>query len=189
MKIFLSWSGERSRAVAAAFHEWLPSLNPSFEPWMSEEDIEKGQRWSASIAGELAAGKVGVICVTSENAAKPWLNFEAGAISRTVTDACVCPLLLDFAPADLTGPLKEFQATRIVKAEVAKLIETINRPLKAAGEKAFEPVPLERAFDRAWPELESKQVPAAKSATGARPAPQRSDRGNFYRDTRERPAH
>lgn len=39
---------------------------------------------------------------------------------------------------------------------VSRLIETFNRALKASGEKAFEPGPLERAFDRAWPELKSR---------------------------------
>jgi hypothetical protein len=43
---------------------------------MSEEDIEKGQRWSAEIAGQLATCKFGIICVTQDNVGKPWLNFD-----------------------------------------------------------------------------------------------------------------
>lgn len=39
MKVFLSWSGEKSRAVAEALREWLPYINPEIEPSMSDSDI------------------------------------------------------------------------------------------------------------------------------------------------------
>src|SRR5258707_599889 len=42
MRVFLSWSGERSAAVAAAFPEWLPNVIQAVQPWMSASDIEQG---------------------------------------------------------------------------------------------------------------------------------------------------
>ena len=42
MKVFLCWSGDASKAVASALRGWLPLLNNSFEPWMSEIDIPRG---------------------------------------------------------------------------------------------------------------------------------------------------
>jgi hypothetical protein len=86
VKIFLSWSGLRSNALAKALREWLKSVIVTIDPWMSEEDIEKGQRWSTEIAKRLSNCKFGIICVTRENVGKPWLNFEAGAISKTVRE-------------------------------------------------------------------------------------------------------
>jgi hypothetical protein len=60
---------------------------------MSKEDIEAGQRWSVEIESHLDASAIGIICVTPENQSEPWLNFEAGAISKKVgTERLVeCP--------------------------------------------------------------------------------------------------
>ncbi len=65
MKVFLCWSGGRSRAVAEALKDWLPDAVPGVDPLLSV-DIEKGARWSAEVAKELEESKVGVICLTPE---------------------------------------------------------------------------------------------------------------------------
>lgn len=44
MKVFLSWSGERSRLVATALHEWLPQVINAVEPFISS-NIDAGARW------------------------------------------------------------------------------------------------------------------------------------------------
>ena len=54
VKVFLSWSGERSHAAAAALRDWLPRALQSVDPWMSDEDIESGSRWSKEIADNLS---------------------------------------------------------------------------------------------------------------------------------------
>ncbi len=174
MKIFLSWSGLRSNALAKALREWLKSVIVTVDPWMSEEDIEKGQRWSTEIAKQLSTCKFGIICVTRENVGKPWLNFEAGAISKTVSDVSVCPLLLDLGTEDVVGPLAQFQLTSVAKEDIGQLLKTINNALAAAGEPAFPDAQLTKAFERAWPEMEDaiREIPAV----GMPPAPQRSDR-------------
>jgi hypothetical protein len=66
MKVFLGWSGQRSKAVASALRLWLPTVLV-VEPWMSEQDIKKGQPWSAEIAKQVSESKFAIIRLTREN--------------------------------------------------------------------------------------------------------------------------
>ena len=103
MKVFISWSGARSKKVALIFRDWLPTVIQAIEPFVSSEDIEKGARWNTDIAQELKESSFGLICVTKENLSAPWLNFEAGALSKTIDNTYVAPLLFDVKPSDLKG--------------------------------------------------------------------------------------
>lgn len=78
MQIFLSWSGRQSHAVALALQDFLRSVMQATKPWVSSEDIEKGARWSATVGQQLEEISFGIICLTPENIARPWINFEAG---------------------------------------------------------------------------------------------------------------
>ena len=53
MKVFISWSGTRSKLIATALRKWLPYIMQSVEPWMSDTDINAGARWSREIEKEL----------------------------------------------------------------------------------------------------------------------------------------
>ena len=46
MKVFISWSGERSRLVAQELGPWLKKVIQSVEPWIST-DMERGIKWLA----------------------------------------------------------------------------------------------------------------------------------------------
>jgi hypothetical protein len=152
MKVFLSWSGETSKRIAIALHDWLPSVIQAIVPWMSSEDIAKGARWSAGIANELKAIGAGIVCVTPDNMTAPWLNFEAGALSKTVDNQeMVCTYLFRVKQSDVTGPLSQFQHSLASKEDTGKLIATLN---KAMNEKALTEVKLAQYFDRWWPDLE-----------------------------------
>jgi len=151
MRVFISWSGQRSREVALALREWLPCVIHQLKPWMSSEDIGVGRRWSLELANELKETQFGVLCITQENVASPWLNFESGALSKIVEDCHVGPYLLDFDSTQLPGPLGQFQATRADKEGTLQLLESLNSAL-AAGVALSKPV-LEKTFEKWWPEL------------------------------------
>jgi hypothetical protein len=108
MHVFVSWSGERSRQIAEAIRGWLPKVLQSVRPWMSAEDIGAGARWLSEVSATLNASTVGLICVTPENQHNPWLLFEAGALSKTVDQTCVCPILFEMTPGQLNGPMTQF---------------------------------------------------------------------------------
>jgi hypothetical protein len=52
MKIFLSWSKPRSRAVAEALNDWLKRVIQVVKPFYSP-DIEKGAKWSNELDAAL----------------------------------------------------------------------------------------------------------------------------------------
>ena len=84
MKVFISWSGEKSHKIANILREWMPCVIQSIKPYVSSKDIDKGARWSTDIAKELEDSYFGIICVTKSNINAPWINFEAGALSKAV---------------------------------------------------------------------------------------------------------
>src|SRR5947209_17570002 len=129
MKVFISWSGERSKAVAEALRYWLPNVIQALEPWMSADDIERGTRWRSGLASELEQSSVGIICLTQENLDSTWIHFEAGALSKQQQNTYVCTLLCDVEPTDVREPLAQFQHTRANKDDLRKLIFTINNTL------------------------------------------------------------
>ncbi len=79
MKIFISWSGDRSRFVARALDALLPDVIQDVQTWMSEHDINAGARWGAALNSELEACHFGLLCITPENLNSDWLLFEAGS--------------------------------------------------------------------------------------------------------------
>jgi hypothetical protein len=169
MNVFISWSGERSRKVATALKEWLPIVIQSVVPWFSPEDIDKGARWMAELAKQLDKLNMGIICVTPENREAPWLLFEAGALSKALDTSLVCPLLLGVEPADLQGPLAQFQATRATREDVRKLLDTINKN----SESSLAEPQIEQLFSFLWPGFEEKLVSIEASAVDqvSRPRP------------------
>lgn len=151
MKVFLSWSGHKSHQVALVLQEWIPSVIQSITPYVSSENIDKGARWSNDIAKELEDSAFGILCVTRDNLDAPWLLFEAGALSKMVDKAFVCPFIIDLKSSELTGPLLQFQATIFEKEDLRKLMSTLN---KCCLEVSLKEELLNKAFDIWWPVLE-----------------------------------
>jgi hypothetical protein len=120
MKVFISWSGQRSQALAQALRGWLPLVLHYVEPWVSESDIAAGDRWAQSIAEELEASNFGILCITPENLNSQWVLFEAGALAKSMQDAKVIPLLFGLEFSDISGPLAQFQAKKFEKGGLAK---------------------------------------------------------------------
>ena len=147
MQIFISWSKGTSLEYARFLRDWLPDVIQQVQPWVSAEDIEKGQRWMVELGEMLDASTEGLICVTAENQREPWLNFEAGALAKYLGHAAVRPILLGVAPTDITGPLAQFQSTLATDGDdMLRLVTSLNSrctsPLEARR--------LEAAFDRVW---------------------------------------
>ena len=153
MKVFISWSGEVSHKLAVCLRDWLPNVLQSVTPYVSSEDIDKGARWSKDIAQELSDSYYGILCVTKENLNAPWLNFEAGALSKSIDSSNVSPLLFDLKRAEVDGPILQFQSTILEKEDIRKLTQGINR---ACGESMLQEQRLDQIFEVWWPQLKHK---------------------------------
>ena len=63
MKVFISWSGDRSRAVADTLRVWLKDVIQAVDPWISGSNIEKGTRGGLEITKELEESLVGIFAL------------------------------------------------------------------------------------------------------------------------------
>jgi len=153
VKVFLSWSGEISRQVAGVLRDWLPSVIQALDPYVSSDDIDKGARWSTDIAKELEASSFGIVCVTPENLEAPWLHFEAGALSKTVDRARVCPFLFGVKRSEVQGPLLQFQSAVYEQEDVKKMMFSLN---SACGQAALDEGRLGEILEMWWPRLKGR---------------------------------
>ena len=143
------------------------------KPYFSPEDIEKGAKWGSEIAKELETSNIGVICLTRDNTEKPWILFEAGALSKSLERSRVCTLLFDVDPSDVKGPLTSFQATRFMREDFKRLFAAIN---SAAGDSRLETPVLENVFEMWWPKLEEEIAAILKSSDKVAKKERRSER-------------
>jgi hypothetical protein len=150
MQIFISWSGDKSRDVAAALREWLPHVLQGISPFVSSRDLSAGTRWAVEIAEKLKDTEFGLVCVTRENQREPWLNFEAGAIAKKLEVSRVVPLAIDLPPAEISHPLGQFQATKITREGIDEVVKSINE----ASSSPLAPENLSAAIGKWWPDLE-----------------------------------
>jgi hypothetical protein len=120
---------------------------------MSDKDIEKGARWGPELSTQLQHAQIGIICLTPENMEEPWLNFEAGALSKQLDISRVCPYLFELEPTEVQYPLAGFQSAKAEKEDTRNLLHTINR---AMGEEALDDGTLNSSFDVWWETLANK---------------------------------
>lgn len=169
MDVFLSWSGARSHGVARAFHEWLPSVIQQLQPFLSSESIGKGETWLSGIRDALTASDgVGIFFLTKEALTSQWLLFEAGGIA-SLGKQRVCTVCVDLSPQELKPPLSFYQATKLERDDVLKLVEDLNQHLP----RPLSPHILTKSFDRSWSDLEGslQKVPKAEPAKQSGPKP------------------
>lgn len=135
------------------------------------KDIQAGDRWAQKIAGELESANFGIICITPENISSEWILFESGALSKSMLDGKVIPLLFDLELSDLTGPLSQFQAQKLEASGMMEVVKSIN---EIAEKKTAEDI-ISRSVPALWPQLATalKDIPSiAPAAKHRRPTPE-----------------
>lgn len=172
MKVFISWSGPQSKHIASGLNELLPQVIQAVEPFMSNVNIAAGERWVARLNQELESTAFGIICLTPENTVAPWLLYEAGALSKSLTDSKVCPVLYDLTFDEVEWPLAQFQLKTSNRAGLEEVVNSINLAL---GDKQLDTTTLGKTFDRIWPEFQEMIANVPKMSDASSPT-ERSDR-------------
>ncbi len=150
MKIFISWSGEKSKKIACLIRNFLVGIfRDEVEIFLSTRDIEHGEQWFNKIINELSAANYGIFIITDENKTAPWILFEAGVLYRGVSKNRLSLFLIDNRPEEICDPLNRFNMGFINEEglfSLVKEIRTINK-----GEMSYEQgQQLRLSFDFAW---------------------------------------
>jgi hypothetical protein len=148
VKVFISWSGEPSKQIAAALRDWLPLVIQACKKktYMSDRDNEAG------------------ICLTPGNLESRWIYYEAGALSKLVGQARVVPLLHDLGTTDIGLPLSRFQMTPLHEDGIRELVRSMNSAVEVDDQ--LDESELTKVFNGMWPNLKEQldQLPAGPEA-------------------------
>lgn len=153
MGVFISWSGERSKATASALASLLRAVNPEWRPWASHLDLVAGARWRNELTEALRSAEFGVVCVSRASLKSPWVLFEVGALSCGIDAGRVCPYLIDLRQEELHGPLADFQACECDEVGTWKLVETLNA---LPGRSVVAATELRSRFESSWPRFDAE---------------------------------
>lgn len=152
MDVFLSWSTPRSQKLANIFNEWITNVLPTVQTYISTEQIGPGDRWSESIGKGLETNFMGIFFMVEENIDSPWLNFEAGAISKNIEGSKVIPLLHNMKPEQINGPIAQFQAKLIhERLDIFSIVKQINNGI--IDERKINSEILLKLFDKWYPDF------------------------------------
>lgn len=174
MKVFISWSGNRSRAVAELLNDWIRCVLQAARPWVSTQNIDRGSLWFNEIQQQLKDTSVGIVCLTQENKSKPWILFESGALAKGLTSSRVCTFLVDLSPADVENPLAQFNHTQHDKESLWQLVRTLNDCLPA--DQILHEQVLERVFETYWPQFDEQFREIIDTVAAVQNVPERAQK-------------
>lgn len=154
MKVFMSWSGDRSREVAKLLDFWIKCVVQASRPWISTSGIDSGSIWFNQINSELQDTTFGIICLTKENKEAPWILFESGALAKGLASSRVCTFLIDLETRDIRDPLAQFNHTLPNYDSMWKLVSTLNGSMPELTR--LDVAILKGVFDTYWPQFKQK---------------------------------
>lgn len=163
MRVFLSWSGERSHAAAEVIQRLIPACVPGATAWMSSRDIRAGGRWTEDLFDAIGTSTAGIVLLTEENRTSPWIMFEAGCLCEPSRERIVVPVLVD-APLELPGPLRHLQGVALDADGMASLAKNLARHWRTAGGTGSEADTGENRWDKVAIEVDEALRPFPRRA-------------------------
>jgi len=151
MRIFISWSGDRSEKMAVALKVFLEGVIPGSRAWVSSLSVNAGAQWMAELSKGLDGSDFGVLCLTKEGLNSLWMAFEAGALMKSFGQGGVCPYLMDVQISHLQLPLSLFQSVSSDKSGTMRLVRGVASGLPP--DRQIEEAKLRKYFGAFWPAL------------------------------------
>lgn len=150
-EVFFSWSGDKSKEIALKFQNLFKQVfEPAVTSFMSARDIGAGRRGLDLLFSKLEQCNYGVSFVDAENARAPWIQFEAGALSKLIDTSRVMVLSLDGNVQSLEDtPLNEFQHKLFNKEDIKSIFEGIIESYKLEKSKDI----FMQRFEGEWDEF------------------------------------
>ncbi len=172
-KVFISWSGERSKQLALALREWIPTVVDKVDPFVSDIDIEKGTKGLDKLDKELESTKHGILCLTPENLRAPWINYEAGSLAKFTETRRIWTVLFNVSVSDVQKanvPYAQFQHTQVEdEKDVVKLLASIYQ----AAEHDTSANTIKTRVHRGWPDLQEKlKAISTEAIVSTKPTPE-----------------
>lgn len=158
--VFIGWSGSRSRFVAQALRYWLQCLSKDVEPWVSTLDLRFGRSWWEELESQLQRSQAGILCITPENKESAWLNFEAGALARSVETRLIIPYAIDMSVSDVPSPIGSFQGAAATRHDTLRMISELYASLSVEYDRKG------NVFTAFWPLLERVLASGDSSVEG-----------------------
>ncbi len=153
MKVFVSWSGDMSHQAARALRDLLPRVLPTADIRLwDDRSLQAGSQWVSVLERELARAEAAAPCVTRENVASPWLNFEVGLLSSMLGRHRVFPLLIDLSMSHLRGPLSQFECFSTSRPEFRRFVGAL---ATVGSAQSPDEAALDALFETWWPEISS----------------------------------
>jgi TIR domain len=153
MRLFISWSGERSHRLAGTMKQWLEAHFPDEITAFVSSEIEKGSQWFPAVERQLRKADAGLVCLTPESLESDWVAFEAGALATAVAlkqrEPRIFTYLLDLSAASLPGPLAAYQSTVATMEDTLRLVNSL---LSYLGIKPKDPA----SFAGHWDDLQRR---------------------------------
>lgn len=172
MKVFICWSESRSLNLAKELKILLRRIIQALDPWISEVDIQAGERWNHALAAELESAQFGLVCLTPENVKSEWLHFEAGALAKSVEDGRLVPILFGLQPAELGPPLSQFQLILPSRESFEKLFMTLYKALESPQ---ISPDEIKESLNTHWAAFQD-EIQEIMSTQDKNPEPVRDER-------------
>ena len=144
--------------LAEAFSKLLKSVSAGMIKTFRSSDkkgaegIDFGDEWYKRLMAMLQSTSDVVCLFTERSLDRPWILFEAGALSKKLkaAETRVCTYLHALEYASVNPPLSMFQHTLANKEDTRRLIHDIRKFSKATVTEEG----MNKLFDAMWPELE-----------------------------------